>query len=535
MSIITLSHGQTSGSSKLIFLVFSFSFLVNFASTGAHFDPADGVQVFLLTESMVLKHSVKLYSSLNPDLPSIAKLFYKNTKPYNLVDNPTVPTDKPTYSLRSLLLAAIAVPFYYAAIIFSASPITVVALFVNPMIISLTSVVVFCFSLEIYRSKKISFVLSLIFVGCSFILAYNNFFEPQPLQGLCIITAAFFIFISAKRNNNRRIYYAGLAGLFLGFSSFAHPSSVLVLPGFIAYSVFSTRTNRKILFSFLFTLTIMLLLVGLVNYVRFSSFTEFGYGPEESLLLSHHGWSGLLGLLISPGTGLIFYFPIAILAPLAFKRMYRDNKGLSLLFGYVLFVTWLFVGTIAYAEPYGWNGQAWGPRYLVPILPFITIASGFLFLYLKNRVFLKATITILCAVGFYVNLLGVLIWYLYGESYGINVEGLGKYLYLPNGNKIFSWFVTYVPFYSPIVLHTGALASNYPSHLKQTPAFIHSYWSFGNAPCSYDIYLFCKFGITSILLISAVIVFLAVLILAEIFDSNPIFRLKSFNIKRRQC
>src|SRR5207244_9394013 len=133
-------------------------------------------------ESMVLKHSVKLYSSLNPDLPSIAKLFYDNPRPYNLID-PFVPTDKPTYNARSLLLAAIAVPFYYAAIIFSVSPITVVALFVNSMIISLTSVVIFCFSLEIYRSKKIAFALSLIFSLCSFVWPYNNTFFPQPLQG----------------------------------------------------------------------------------------------------------------------------------------------------------------------------------------------------------------------------------------------------------------------------------------------------------------------------------------------------------------
>jgi hypothetical protein len=57
------------------------------------------------------------------------------------------------------LLAAIAVPFYYAANIFSVSPIIVVTLFVNSIIISLTSVVVFRFSLEIYRSNRIAFCI----------------------------------------------------------------------------------------------------------------------------------------------------------------------------------------------------------------------------------------------------------------------------------------------------------------------------------------------------------------------------------------
>ena len=164
---------KTNSNRKLIFLVFSFFLLINLASAGGHFDPLDGVQIFLLAESMTLKHSIKLYSYPNSDLPSMKKLFYTLREPYNFHD-PFAPTDKPTYSMRSHLLAAIAVPFYYAALIFSESPITVVALFVNSMIISLTSVVVFCFSLEVYRSKKISFALSLIFGVCSFILPYNS-------------------------------------------------------------------------------------------------------------------------------------------------------------------------------------------------------------------------------------------------------------------------------------------------------------------------------------------------------------------------
>ncbi|HYT01647.1 MAG TPA: hypothetical protein VEL70_01975, partial [Candidatus Acidoferrum sp.] len=57
---------------RLIFLVFSFFLIFNIASSGGHFDIWDGVEAFLVTESMVLKHSAKLY----PDLPSINKLCF---------------------------------------------------------------------------------------------------------------------------------------------------------------------------------------------------------------------------------------------------------------------------------------------------------------------------------------------------------------------------------------------------------------------------------------------------------------------------
>ena len=128
---------------RLIFLVFSFFLIVNLASNGGHFDQWDGVETFLVTESMVLKHSAKLH----PDVPSIEKLLF-NIR-YTVWANKELQTGKtynyytmqlePVYTLRSLFLSAVAVPFYYAAIIFSISPISLVAILVNSLIISLTS------------------------------------------------------------------------------------------------------------------------------------------------------------------------------------------------------------------------------------------------------------------------------------------------------------------------------------------------------------------------------------------------------------
>ncbi len=523
---------------RLPFFVFIFFFLVNLTSSGGHLDPFDGVQSFLVTESMVLKHSAKLY----PDVPSIEKLHW-NVRVTDGVD-PNTKTIIPTYQDKGLLISAVAIPFYYAALIFSASPISVIGLFVNSMIISLTSVVVFCFSLEIYRSKKIAFILCLIFSVCSFAWPYVSNFEAQPLQTLCIITATYFVYLSTRANatnndnNNKAIYFPSLAGIFLGFSIFAHPASVVVIPGLIAYIIFVTRRNKKRITSFLVPLGIIIIFVGLVNYWRYGSFTDFGYGPYAE----HEGWNGLIGLLISPGSGIIFYFPIAILLPLAFKYLYNAEKRLFFLFTYILVVTWLMYGTLSSHEPSSWNGSvSWGPRYLVSTLPFITIASGTLFLNLKNRLFLKATIIILCVAGSFVNLLGILIWYDYGYDYGLKVGGLMKYVndqipisFMQHNRRIdtFSEIITYIPNYSPIVLHIGALISNYPSHIKLTPAFLNSYWSYGNAPCPYDNFVFCKFGITPILLLSTAIVFLAYLIVIEIYDINPILRLKNSIIKR---
>jgi hypothetical protein len=286
-------------------------------------------------------------------------------------------------------------------------------------------------------------------------------------------------------------------------------------------------------------LIIIIIFVGIVNYWRYGSFTDFGYGEY----VEHKGWNGLIGLLISPGSGIIFYFPMAILLPLALKYFYNREKWLFFLFTYVIVITWLFYGTLSDLEPSSWNGSvSWGPRYLISILPFITIASGSLFSYLKNRVLLKATIIVLSVAGFFVNLLGILIWYDYGYSYAINVAGLYKYAndhipasFMQFNHRIdtFSELLTYVPNYSPIILHAGALLSNYVSHCSQcqTP----DYWSYGHAPCPYDNYLFCTSGIKPVLLLFAIIAALGTLIITEIYKFNlhsPTLSFKRLFIKR---
>src|SRR5919109_848497 len=167
--------------------VFIFFLLINIISTGGHLAWRDGVETFIVTESMVLKNSAKLHS----DVPSAKELYAKTwLSKYAIFSQPFYPP-------RSLLLSAIAVPFYYvASTILSISPVLVVGLFVNSIIIALISLTIFLFSLEIYGSRRLAFVLSLIFSVCSFVWPYNSSLYPQPLQALLMIAPAYLIYRS---------------------------------------------------------------------------------------------------------------------------------------------------------------------------------------------------------------------------------------------------------------------------------------------------------------------------------------------------
>lgn len=526
---MTTHHRSSLGK---ICLVFSFFLLINVISAGGHFDWRDGVETFVVTESMVIKNSAKLHA----DVPSIKELYGKIYEQQNLTSKP-----QPYYAPRSLLLSAIAVPFYYAATIspLSVSPILVVGLLVNSVIITLISLIIFFFSLEIYGSRRIAFILSLIFNVCSFIWPYNTSMYPQPLQALLMIAPAYFIYKSLHlypsficnyfrpRNNNndinnhkrKAVIFATVGGILLGLSVFAHPSSAIVIPGFVAYSVISTlRQSKKTLIAFLVSLATVLVFMALINYWRFGSFTEFGYYEYGSISV-HGGWEGLLGLWVSPGFGILFFFPVVILFPFALKNMFnnKENRNIAFLVVYIIIVNWLFVGTLSYDEPVSWSGAfAWGPRYMIPLLPFIVLSSGSLLTHLKRGdlyILKLSAIILLCASGFVVNLIGKLVWVSYVANY--IWERLELQRLATNYWNIVAWN----PYYSPIFLHFKVLMdNNFVSQIQPIEYFatVNHYVNYGLIPCHYDLYIFCKFGIVPFLILSGVAIVLGTAIVFRV-------------------
>jgi hypothetical protein len=78
--------------------------------------------------------------------------------------------------------------------------------------------------------------------------------------------------------------------------------------------------------------------------------------------------------------------------------------------------------------------------------------------------------------------------------------------------------VTLEPFYSPIILHTRALATEYVTTIVPEQYMNTSwYWvAYGNAPCKYDLYIYCNLGVVPFLVITTGIVIIAILIIARI-------------------
>jgi hypothetical protein len=76
-------------------------------------------------------------------------------------------------------------------------------------------------------------------------------------------------------------------------------------------------------------------------------------------------WVGLYGLLLSPGKSVFLYAPPLLLALLGSVAFVRCHRG-----GAFVFVAVPLVYLAVFATKGVWHGGGWGPRYLVPALPF---------------------------------------------------------------------------------------------------------------------------------------------------------------------
>jgi hypothetical protein len=522
----------------VIFFAFVFFLVLNFITSGGHTDMWDGMVTFLLTESMALKHTAQLH----PEIPGISNANTTNRVNAMLiheVGNYKALTGKyfewllqsrplePVYASRSLLLPAIGLPFYLAAVFLSVDALSFLALSVNSVIIALTSLVIFAFALDVYGSRRIALILGLIFAGCSFVLPYNNSLFPQPLQGLCIISGIFFLHkarhinfsyicqFTLKRKASRiaGYQYTVLSGTLFGLSVIASPISGLFIPAYIICSIIYLRKNKKLLLSFVVTLVVLLIITALLNYIRFGSFSEFGYGAQYGAFSLNREWQGLIGLLLSPGKGVIFYFPAIVLLPLAIKYSFRLQTSLCFLAVYVFVALWIYFGTLLVGgESRSWSGAiAWGPRYLIPLLPLVVVLLGGLLKYprsLKTKRLINISVAISAVAGFIINVGGILVWSEYGLIYAWERERLGG----------LAWeLMTWEPKYSPINVHMKMLYDNYLSTIPLED-YRDTGWDFalyGLAPCQYDLFIYCKFGLVPFLLLFCLAGLFAFLILVR--------------------
>jgi hypothetical protein len=113
-------------------------------------------------------------------------------------------------------------------------------------------------------------------------------------------------------------------------------------------------------------------------------------------------WTGLYGLLLSPGAGLITYVPVLLASAVSMRGFIKQARPEALLLLSLLALRLLF-----YAPWSSWDGREWGPRYIEPLLPVLLVPL----ICLPARRWIRIGAVALAAIGIGVELLGQLVPY----------------------------------------------------------------------------------------------------------------------------
>ena len=272
----------------------------------------------------------------------------------------------------------------------------------------LTVWLVYLFGKELYASAKKGVGLATLYGLGTLAWPYSRYFFSEPLFCLCTFGSAYLLF-KAKKAETAKIQNWNLvgSGFLLGFGLLVRVSGAFLLPAYVLYLWLTSSKHARLQERFKAFLiqswwmalgalpTIVLLLLH--NYLRFGNFFNNGYEGEGFTMPF---WSGFSGLILSPGKSVFLYSPILFAVPIAAIYFARRYLAEFVFLGLVIAITVCYY-SVWYAW---WGGWCWGPRFLVPILPFAVLMIGTL---LNSRWLTGIIFVILFPISVVVQMAGV--------------------------------------------------------------------------------------------------------------------------------
>ncbi len=392
----------------LLFLLLSCVFLV---TLGGHFYSGDGIEVFKTAESLVVHGDLAVRPGPTGRLWGYPGVDGKRYAPYGLGLSLV---EAPLYAAARAAVAPLPLGDVARARMAQAAAVSA-----NVFVTAASALLLFLLARAVGFGRRAGAGTALLFGLGTMAWVYSKHDFAEPLAGACLLGAVYFLVRADERPGALPIV---LAGLLNGYGFFTKYQMVIYTPLLAAYLLLGGPQGRLPLAARARRLALFLapgLFFGLanlaVNQIRFGHWLETGYAQQGAIYAGlRHIPVGLFGLLLSPGKGLIWYSPLVLAAPFAWRRFHLRHRRLS----------WLSAGialaTIAmFAPTWWWHGDwAWGPRYMVLILPFLILPLGailddrrLLASRLSGRVSVRAAIIVLLLAAVAVNLLGIAVNY----------------------------------------------------------------------------------------------------------------------------
>jgi hypothetical protein len=294
------------------------------------------------------------------------------------------------YSRYGLALSVVEIPFAVVGLILrhfthQEHMVEWAISYTNVVLTALGATVFYLLLRRLGASERRSVALTLVygFATLAWPYAKSDFYEP--LQSLSLLAAAY---ATLRADAGGRLRWLAAAGAALGVCVLTKPAMGVVVPAFACYAASggalerdwrwltgSLRKPRWWRDALRGQLALLGPVAGAVvialwlNVVRFGGPLDFGYDVGSSFTTPLY--VGVFGLLFSVNTGLVFYATPVLLGVAGLPRFARVRPRETLLIGLLAAAMLLLYGGFRY-----WAGlAAFGPRFLVPLVPFLLLPA----------------------------------------------------------------------------------------------------------------------------------------------------------------
>ncbi len=369
-------------------------------------------------------------------------------------------SDGHLYIRKGIGVSLLALPLVWLGMITPIWGAATTTLLFNALVTAATGALVLRYLQALGYDDGVALAAGLIFGLATPAWPYAKTFFSDPLAGLCLAGAALALLYYHKSGRPIHAFWAGLA---LAVAVAARYANAVLVPLYalllLKYQISALHrpdrrhgsadanaSDEKSLISNLksqawrawvaFGIPLVATAIALAYYnlARYGNPLNTGYLPEESF--SGVWWQGVAGMLISPGRGLLLYAPallITLAAAPAFFRQHRAEAALdwALIIAHVLL----------YGKWFMWHGgYAWGPRFMVPTLPFFVIGMAPAIERAKEPSWWRRGIVLLIVLSVLIQILGL----------SAHFE-LFQTRLLDTGLPLFAPITFFAPRYSPLI------------------------------------------------------------------------------------
>ncbi len=355
-------------------------------------------------------------------------------------------------------LPLLAAPIYWLANGFSGVGNIHATLLFNPLITALTAALVFLYVRQLAFSRATAATVALAYGLTTIAWPYTKTFFREPLATFTLFASALCFLhwrdaLGQHRSPARTTAWllgallAGLASLFTKESGLVGvPLLLLILwPKRQSFGRGPQTPRHGWRTAALIAVTLIVAVLGIWAFGKYFNGGRFDVIGRLPLMWRNRYilFQGLTGFLFSPGKSLFVYSPalvLALAAPFIGGRRWDASWPLIMLAVFVVMYS-LVRGEL------WWGGTNWGPRYMVPLTPFLLVsAAPAIEKILHHKSWLAKAwlllLAVLTAAGFAVQVGGV----------GVK---LGDYDRVLGGAKVGGpWTLAlWTPLYSPVLGH----------------------------------------------------------------------------------